>query len=75
MAAMGGLDAMVFSGPFADLGQQLGSELAARLTFPASGRTRPPPVFCFNESLDRLVADQALSLLDRERIRQSPRSS
>jgi acetate kinase len=67
MAAMGGLDAIVFSGPFADLGEQLGAELAARLTFPASARIGPPPVFCFNEPLDRLVADQALRALDRQR--------
>lgn len=75
MAAMGGLDAIVFSGPFADLGEQLGSELAARLTFQGSGRTRPPPVLCFKESLDRLVADQALRLIEHERVRKSPSSS
>jgi hypothetical protein len=71
VAALGGLDAIVFSGPFADIGDQLGPDLAARLTFPVSGRTGSPAVFCFGESLDRLVADQAVLAQDGRRRRRN----
>ncbi len=59
VAALGGVDAIVFSGRYARLGEALGPWLAERLTFPAAPRTAPIRLVTFTETLDRIIADAA----------------
>ena len=61
MAALGGLDAIVFSGRFAATGQILGPWLRERLISAAKGGSEGISVELFLESLDRVVADVALA--------------
>lgn len=58
MAVMGGVDTIVFSGRFAQVGEILGPWLVSRLTFRGGNEHRPPEWFCFTESLDRLLAER-----------------
>lgn len=58
MAAMGGVDSIVFSGRFAQVGQIVGPCLAAKLTFRGGNEHRPPKWLCFTESLDRVLAER-----------------
>jgi acetate kinase len=65
VAAMGGVDALVFSGRYAALGSILGPFLESRLApRGSSGRTAPTSV-CFGASLDRIMADMALAEISR----------
>ena len=59
MAAMGGMDQIVFSGRFAQEGQILGPWLVTRLTFKGGNEHRPPEWLCFTESLDCVLAERA----------------
>jgi acetate kinase len=60
IAALGGLDGIVFSGRYAALGEVLGPWLSARLVFPkAIPPGHPVPWHCFQESEYRVIADQA----------------
>ena len=63
MAAMGGVDDIVFSGRFAQVGEILGPWLAARLTFRGGNDHRPPQCLCFTESLDEVLAERAQIVL------------
>ncbi len=58
VAAMGWVDAIVFSGRYFDLGEVLGPWLAGRLA--VNGRSEAPeiPWTSLHEPLDRLIADQ-----------------
>lgn len=58
MAAMGGVDDLVFSGRFALVGEILGPWLKARLTFRGGNEKRPPEWLCFTKSLDRVLAER-----------------
>lgn len=57
VAALGGLDGLVFSGRFADLADVLGTELCARLRTLPGLRDRPLPSIPFREPLDTVIAD------------------
>jgi len=63
MAAMGGVDTIVFSGRFAQVGEILGPWLVARLTFRGGNERQPPEWICFTESLDRVLAERAENVL------------
>jgi acetate kinase len=56
MAAMGGVDAVVFSGRFVRLGRILGPWIVSRLAFQ---RPHPVPWYQFHHSADRIAADAA----------------
>lgn len=60
IACMGGLDAIVFSGRSAGVGRQIGPKLISKLAFLESSQPRPVSWECYEESLDRLVADAAV---------------
>lgn len=70
IAAMGGLDGIVFSGRFAAAGKTLGPLLATRLAFKGGLGERGVPWTCFGESLHRLIADQAAAVVLKERCGQ-----
>jgi len=59
MAAMGGVDAVVFSGRSAHVGRRLGPWLSARLRF--RGGQGPVMWECFGEPLPRIIADIAVA--------------
>lgn len=61
VAAMGGLDGIVFSGRFARLADTLGPWLKARLTFRAAGPVPDIALHRFDTPLDRIVAETALA--------------
>ncbi|HOE12442.1 MAG TPA: hypothetical protein PLQ35_04395 [bacterium] len=58
IAAMGGVDNIVFSGDYVDVGEILGPWLSSTLVFKGNPDRRIPWL-CFRESLDRLIADSA----------------
>jgi len=60
IAAMSGLDGIVFSGCYADAGRQLGPWLTARIRLKGDSPT-PAPWECFRTPLNRLVADAAIN--------------
>jgi len=60
IAAMSGLDGIVFSGRHADLGRQLGPWLASRIRL-RSDSANPAPWECFRAPLTRLLADAAIT--------------
>ena len=63
MAAMGGVDMLVFSGRWARLAERLGPWLADRLTFRnRTGQLRPAWIR-LEEPLERIAADAAMALL------------
>ena len=66
IAAMGGLDRIVFSGRFAAAGEVLGPLLASRLAFKGGLGERGVPWTCFTESLHRLIADQTAAAVLKE---------
>jgi len=66
IAAMGGLDGIVFSGRFAAAGAALGPLLASRLAFKGGLGERGVPWMCFPESLHRLIADQTAAVILKE---------
>ena len=63
LAAMGGLDAVVFSGRYADAGNHLGIWLNERLSFVKQNQSQGVEWICYSERIDRLVADQAMATL------------
>lgn len=68
MAALGAVDALVFSGRYVDSADALGPWLAERLTFPGGpggpdGSRLAPRWICLRDPLDRLIADEAAVLL------------
>ena len=70
MAAMGGVDHIVFSGRFASAGLTLGPWLRDRLTFRGGNENSPPEWLCFTESLDRVMARKAeIFLLESEALK------
>jgi len=64
LAAMGGLDAIVFSGRYAPLGRAIGPWLCGRLTFAGGLDGRGIQLYCCRESLDRMLADAAAALTE-----------
>lgn len=60
IAAMSGLDGIVFSGRYADSGPQLGPWLTARIRLKGDSPT-PARWECFRTPLSRLVADAAIT--------------
>jgi acetate kinase len=60
IAAMSGLDGIVFSGRYADAGRRLGPWLASRIRLKGDSAT-PTPWACFRTPLSRLVADAAIT--------------
>lgn len=68
-AAMSGIDRLVFSGRYAELGRSLGEWLAPRLVNRGWREdTGNVSVDLYNDSLERITADQAVAVLLRERI-------
>jgi acetate kinase len=63
IAAMGGIDSIVFSGRFVTAGESLGPWLETRLTFRGGNESRPPTWHCFKEPLGRIIADRAVATL------------
>jgi acetate kinase len=63
MAALGGLDTIVFSGCFASAGEVLGPWLRTRLSFRGGGEDRRIALECFREPLERIIADRAQAAL------------
>ena len=62
IAALGNVDAIVFSGRFADNGNVLGPWLVSKLQS-LPGLTNKPPIWmCFRESLDRIIAEIATTV-------------
>ena len=60
IAAMSGLDGIVFSGRYAELGRQLGPWLASSIRLKGDS-ANPVPWECFRTPLSRLVADAAIT--------------
>lgn len=62
MAAMGGLDALVFSGRFFGTGRHLGPWLMHKLTF-----KQPPELTweCFDQPLEQILCDAAVAARDQ----------
>ncbi|HPA47459.1 MAG TPA: hypothetical protein PK395_16960 [bacterium] len=72
IAAMGGVDAIVFSGDYVDVGEILGPWLSSKLVLKGE-RGQVVPWMCFRESLDRLIADSAeLTVGSMREFRTSP---
>ena len=65
--ALGGVDALVFSGPHAADGQHLASELRSGLESALRQRSSPIDVWLLEDSLERLLADATLEAVARER--------
>jgi len=63
IAALGGLDAIVFSGRYRNAGEYLGPWLAERLRFPGGGTSEALPWFYLDRSLARLIAEAARGAL------------
>lgn len=63
VAAMGGIDAIVFSGQYRNLGRILGPRLAGRLKPRIPAGSPEVGWSIFEESIDRLVADRATAAL------------
>ncbi len=60
VAAMGGLEKIVFSGRYAQSGRSLGPWLISRLGAARDPKAAPAPAWtCFSEPLDRIIADIA----------------
>ena len=59
MAALGGLDVLVYSGRYARLGQKLGPVLARKLAGAGGGGREPCPVYVYSKPLARIIADAA----------------
>ncbi|MCG3178282.1 MAG: Acetate kinase [Phycisphaerae bacterium] len=64
LAAMGGLDAIVFSGRYAPLGRTLGPWMRERLTFTGGLDGRGIQLYYCRESLDRMLAETAVALTE-----------
>ncbi len=68
IAALGGLDVIVFSGRYASAGKELGPWLEAKLKA-ARATERPVPFHIFPDPVDRVIADLAVAtLLRREEV-------
>lgn len=63
IAAMGGLDTIVFSGRFARLGERLGPWLASHLCLRDTGADTRPCWTCCLERADRIIADSAAAAI------------
>jgi acetate kinase len=64
VAAMGGVDVIVFSGRYAGLADILAPLLESRLK-PRGPDRAPPTSVCFGESIDRIMADTAIAEVRR----------
>jgi acetate kinase len=62
VAAMGGLDGIIFSGRFSRLGGTIGPRLKARLTFRRRGPSSDITLHRLDVPLDRIVAETALAV-------------
>lgn len=65
-AALGGVDALVFSGEFAEAGEMLAATLSEKLASKESDANMPPACYTYRESLTRIVADMAVKALKDE---------
>jgi len=63
IAAMGGLNHIVFSGRYAELGKTLGPSLISRLLMQRQARSVEIQWNCFHNSLERIIADHASTVL------------
>jgi len=63
MAAMGEIDAIVFSGRYAKIGNHLGPWLVEKLTFRSLTSTNSIATYIFEEPLEQIVADAAAAQL------------
>ncbi len=63
IAAMGGINHIVFSGRYADLGKIIGPLLISRLVMKRKAPSVEIQWDCFNTSPERVIADQASTLL------------
>ena len=63
IAAMGGLDCVVFSGRFAAIGNVLGPRLRERLALQEEPQREPSQWEQFYDSLDQIIADHVLESL------------
>ena len=63
MAAMGGVDTLVFSGRFHTAAKALGPWLSTRLTFRGGNERHPPRWIGFEEPLYRVIAERAQIVL------------
>ena len=62
-SAMGGLDAVVFSGRFVSIGEPLSTYLRSHPLFQNASRGRPPVIRFYQRSLSRVIADNASTVL------------
>jgi acetate kinase len=62
VAALGGLDVIVFSGRYAALGEILGPQLMSRLPAASGHGSEVASWTCFSEPLERILADNALGV-------------
>jgi acetate kinase len=62
IAALGNVDAVVFSGRFADNGNVLGPWLVSKLQSLPGLTDKPPIWMCFREPLDRIIAEIATTV-------------
>ena len=63
IAAMGGLNHIVFSGRYAELGKTLAPMLISRICMPCQARSGEIQWNCFLNSLGRIIADHASTVL------------
>ncbi len=63
IAALGGIDALVFSGRYAALGRQLGPQLLSSIFEANPSQAKAVDVLCYTSSVERVVADEAAMLL------------
>lgn len=69
IAAMGNLDALVFSGRYAAVGKVLGPWLTEKLQFQKSLNPKWIDWWCFEDSLDQLIGENALAtILSQEKL-------
>jgi len=67
MAALGGVDAMVFSGRYAEVGRALAPRLRERLTFPKGQDGTAIDAVYFAASVERVMADRAAAFAAAQR--------
>lgn len=62
IAAMGGLDAIIFSGRYAHIGEYLGKFLKSKISFPKE-KERDLILEIFDEGVEQIIADEAVGIL------------
>ena len=75
MAAMGGVDAIVFSGRFVSLGITLSAWLQSQPLFQHTSRRRLPSIRFYQRSVSRVIADEATSACMATELETAARSS